>query len=60
MMKRLFVRRSVANHLNDITKDHPEFVLERLEAWDLDHAHLNWIAKQACRTLIKRVDIRGR
>ncbi|MCB1275676.1 DNA alkylation repair protein [Prosthecobacter sp.] len=50
----LFVRRSVANHLNDITKDHPEFVLERLESWDLGHAHLNWIAKQACRTLIKR------
>lgn len=50
----LFVRRSVANHLNDITKDHPAFVLERLEAWDLDHAHLSWIAKQACRTLIKR------
>lgn len=50
----LFVRRSVANHLNDITKDHPDFVLERLEAWNLDHARLNWIAKQACRTLIKR------
>lgn len=50
----LFVRRSVANHLNDITKDHPEFVLERLEAWDLGREHLRWIAKQACRTLIKR------
>ena len=50
----LFVRRSVANHLNDITKDHPEFVLVRLEAWDLGREHLRWIAKQACRTLIKR------
>lgn len=50
----LFVRRSVANHLNDITKDHPDFVLERLEAWDLEREHLRWIAKHSCRTLIKR------
>ncbi|MFN0079197.1 MAG: DNA alkylation repair protein [Prosthecobacter sp.] len=50
----LSVRRSVANHLNDITKDHPDFVLQRLEAWDLERAHLRWIARQACRTLIKR------
>ncbi len=50
----LFVRRSVANHLNDITKDHPEFVLQLLESWELEREHLRWIAKQACRTLIKR------
>lgn len=50
----LFVRRSVANHLNDITKDHPEFVLQFLESWELERAHLRWIARQACRTLIKR------
>jgi 3-methyladenine DNA glycosylase AlkC len=50
----LFVRRSVANHLNDITKDHPDYVLQRLADWDLDHAHLEWIARHACRTLIKR------
>ena len=50
----LFVRRSVANHLNDITKDHHEYVLQRLEAWDLEREHLRWIAKHACRTLIKR------
>lgn len=50
----LFVRRSVANHLNDITKDHPEWVLARLDGWDLKKAHLRWIARHACRTLIKR------
>ena len=50
----LFVRRSVANHLNDITKDHHDDVLQRLEAWDLEREHLRWIAKHACRTLIKR------
>lgn len=50
----LFVRRSVANHLNDITKDHPDVVLCRLESWDMSKEHLRWIAKHACRTLIKR------
>ena len=50
----LFVRRSVANHLNDITKDHHDYVLQRLESWDLQREQLRWIAKHACRTLIKR------
>lgn len=50
----LYVRKSVANHLNDITKDHPDFVLDLLEGWDLKRPHLRWIAKHACRTLIKR------
>lgn len=50
----LYVRRSVANHLNDITKDHPDWVLSRLEAWDLEKEPLVWIARHACRTLIKR------
>ncbi len=51
----LYVRKSVANHLNDITKDHPEWVLDRLAAWDIAAAeHRRWIAKHACRTLIKR------
>jgi 3-methyladenine DNA glycosylase AlkC len=50
----LFVRRSVANHFNDITKDHHDFVLQRLESWDLEREKLRWIARHACRTLIKR------
>lgn len=50
----LFVRRSVANHLNDITKDHHDYVLQRLGTWDLERENLRWIAKHACRTLIKR------
>lgn len=52
----LYVRKSVANSLNDITKDHPEWVLSRLKSWDLESAHTAWIAKRACRTLIKRGD----
>ena len=49
----LYVRKSVANHLNDISKDHPDWMLERLKSWDLAHPHTQWIAKRAARTLIK-------
>lgn len=31
-----YVRRSVANHLNDITKDHPELFADLLHEWLLD------------------------
>lgn len=54
-----YVRRSVANHLNDIAKDHPHLVAEWLEE------HLPAASKQrrallkhASRTLIKRGDRR--
>ncbi len=49
----LYVRKSVANHLNDFSKDHPEHVLALLGSWDRGVAHTAWIAKHACRTLIK-------
>ncbi len=55
----LYVRKSVANHLNDITKDHPARVLDRLEGWDLENPHTAWIAKRALRTLIKAGDRRA-
>ena len=47
------VRRSVANSLNDIAKDHPDKTLGVLESWDRTHPHTAWIAKRALRTLIK-------
>lgn len=50
----LYVRKSVANHLNDITKDHPEWVLDLIERWSLDNKHTAWIAKHALRSLIKQ------
>ena len=52
----LFVRRSVANNLNDISKHHPGWLLKVLGRWDLNQDHLRWIAKHACRTLIKKGD----
>ncbi|MET1076401.1 MAG: DNA alkylation repair protein [Pseudomonas sp.] len=53
------VRTSVANHLNDIAKDHPDWVLNRLEAWPLDDSACAWIARHALRTLIKQGDRRA-
>ena len=49
----LYVRKSVANHLNDITKDHADWMMDRLEEWDREDRHTAWIAKRALRTLIK-------
>ncbi|MTI44544.1 DNA-3-methylpurine glycosylase [Roseibium hamelinense] len=50
-----YVRRSVANHLNDIAKDHPDLVADLAAMWlrdaDLNRQRLVW---HACRTLIKR------
>ena len=50
----LYVRKSVANHLNDITKDHPDWVLDLIEGWSLENRHTAWIAKYALRSLIKQ------
>ncbi|UVM48035.1 DNA alkylation repair protein [Pseudomonas sp. B21-015] len=50
----LYVRKSVANHLNDITKDHPEWVLALIEGWSLENKHTAWIARHALRSLIKQ------
>jgi 3-methyladenine DNA glycosylase AlkC len=52
-----FVTRSVANHLNDITKKDPDMALERLRACaeqDVqNHDELNWMRRHALRGLIK-------
>ncbi|NQU85989.1 MAG: DNA alkylation repair protein [Mariniphaga sp.] len=49
-----FVRKSVANNLNDISKDHSETVLEICERWQGKSKNTNWIIKHACRTLLKQ------
>lgn len=49
-----YVRRSVANNLNDIAKDHPELVLEIGENWLGKSVHTDWIIKHASRTLLKQ------
>ncbi|WP_285373788.1 DNA alkylation repair protein [Pseudomonas sp. lyk4-TYG-107] len=55
----LYVRKSVANHLNDVTKEHPEWVLDTIEGWPLENKHTAWIAKHALRSLIKQGDLRA-
>lgn len=49
-----YVRRSVANHLNDISKDHPGLVLEIAQKWIKGTAETQWVVKHACRTLLKQ------
>jgi len=52
-----YVVRSVANHLNDITKFDPDRVLGRLSDWKAkgaqDSSELTWLTKHALRSLIK-------
>ncbi len=48
------VRKSVANHLNDISKDHPDLMLDWVSGWDLSDPRSAWIAKHAARSLIKQ------
>jgi len=48
-----YVRKSVANNLNDISKDHPELVLDTCEQWYGQSYNTDWIVKRACRTLLK-------
>lgn len=55
----LYVRKSVANHLNDISKHHPRVVIETLRNWEKkcpkEHLEkLNWIKRHSLRTLIKK------
>lgn len=50
----LYVRKSVANHLNDISKDHPDHLLRVVGSWDRSHPHTAWIVKHASRSLIKK------
>ena len=51
-----YVRRSVANNLNDISKDNPETVLRWAEQWLDNNKETDWIIKHACRSLLKKGD----
>jgi hypothetical protein len=53
-----YVTRSVANHLNDISKVRPDLVSETIDRWksegNQDGQELKWMIKHALRTLVKR------
>lgn len=49
-----YVRRSVANNLNDIAKDHPDIVISIAKNWKGIGADTDAIIKHGCRTLLKQ------
>jgi 3-methyladenine DNA glycosylase AlkC len=50
-----YVRRSVANNLNDIAKDNPAVVIDLLRRWQEGASpERQWIIKHALRTLLKQ------
>ncbi len=48
-----YVRRSVANNLNDITKDNPQIVIDIAKRWLGFSKNRDKLVKHACRTLLK-------
>lgn len=52
-----YVRRSVANNLNDISKDNPQVVLDVLRSWqEHDSRDMQRLTSHALRTLVKAGD----
>ena len=49
-----FVRKSVANNLNDIAKDNSKTVIELTKKWKGKSKNTDWIIKHGCRTLLKQ------
>jgi len=50
----LYVKKSVANHLNDFSRNHSDWMLRVVNSWDKKNEHTAWIVKHASRTLIKK------
>lgn len=50
----LYVRKSVANNMNDISKTHPGLVVETAKDWYGKNEYTDWIVKHGCRTLLKK------
>ena len=51
-----YVRRSVGNNLNDITKDNPQVVIDTLTRWEDGTYEVRWIMSHALRSLVKAGD----
>ncbi|MEU2284606.1 DNA alkylation repair protein [Streptomyces sp. NPDC013178] len=50
-----YVRRSVANHLNDLSRDHPDLVIDTARRWlDDPDAATERLVRHGLRTLVKR------
>ena len=50
----LYVRKSVANHLNDLAKDHPNQIIDLLAGWHTEGVEeTQWIVRHALRNHLK-------
>ena len=50
-----YVQKSVANHMNDITKDNPQLAFNTLEKWKKENnPNTNWIVRHALRNELKK------
>ena len=52
-----YVRKSVANHINDHSKNHPDLVVKKLLEWkkqNKENKNIDWVIRHATRTLIKK------
>ncbi|MDF2647336.1 MAG: hypothetical protein K0Q73_3141 [Paenibacillus sp.] len=52
----VYVQKSVANNLNDISKDHPEQVKQLACDWYGENLQTDWIVKHGCRSLLRKGD----
>lgn len=51
-----YVRKSVANNLNDIAKDNPDVVKDIIKRWQGNSKETDWILKHGSRTMLKKAD----
>lgn len=51
-----FVRKSVANNINDIAKDNPDVVLQLIRSWKGGSPLTGWILKHGSRTLLRKAN----
>lgn len=51
-----YVRKSVANNINDISKTHPDLIVKLAKDWYGKNELTDWIVKHGCRTLLKKAN----
>ncbi|MDR2570413.1 MAG: DNA alkylation repair protein [Oscillospiraceae bacterium] len=51
-----YVRKSVANNLNELAKIAPDIVIDLVRRWIGSNKNTDWIVKHACRTLLKKAE----
>ncbi len=50
----MYVLKSVANSLNDLSKDYDDLMLQTCERWFGKNKNTDWLIKHACRGLLKK------